>query len=421
MVLKRTFVLGRLLILALIIVLLLVPEWPAFQDERFKIGTILGQRYFDFLTWGVQAIATKSEAQLTSGDRYLNDEQQKDFVLDYLNQLENVRRLEAQINGIFADPELDDPAHEASDLQQEVDVLRADLSMKQQIAESILQNQISSVLNEEGFNVLGYTWPPVLFQMTPLPLVLIVSPREEIKQIYNIPLDHGLSTSIREDIESGIYEAADLSALVAPIGGLGFYPAMIVETNDINFLSNTIAHEWAHHWLTLKPLGINIFSNNELLTINETAASIVGNEIGRKVLERYYPEFIPADEPESGEEEDDGSDPLRFDFNKEMRTTRIKVDELLAEGRVENAEAYMEERRLFFWENGHRLRKLNQAFFAFYGSYADEPGEQGDDPIGPTILAIREGSSSLFEFLDRLSSVTSIDDLNEIAAGIGTS
>ncbi len=257
--------------------------------------------------------------------------------------------------------------------------------------------------------------------MTPLPLVLIVSPREEIKQIYNIPLDHGLSTSVREDIEAGIYEAADRSALVAPIGGLGFYPAMIVETNDINFLSNTIAHEWVHHWLTFQPLGINIFSNNELLTINETVASIVGNEIGRKVLERYYPEFVPADEQESDVEDDDDSDPLRFDFNKEMRTTRITVDELLAEGRVEDAEAYMEERRLFFWENGHRLRKLNQAFFAFHGSYADEPGEQGDDPIGPTILAIRDGSSSLFEFLDRLSSVTSIDDLNEIAADIGAS
>ncbi len=149
MVWKRTFVLGRLLVLALIIVLLLVPEWPAFQDERFRIGTILGQRYFDFLTWGVKAIAAKSEAQLTSGERYLNDGQRKDFVLDYLNQLDNVRRLEGQINRIFADPELDDPAHSASDLQQEVDDLRADLSLKQPIAESILQNQISLILNEK--------------------------------------------------------------------------------------------------------------------------------------------------------------------------------------------------------------------------------------------------------------------------------
>ena len=99
-----------------------------------------------------------------------------------------------------------------------------------------------------------------------------------------------------------------------------------------------------------------------------------------------------------------------------MRTTRIKVDELLAQGQVNDAEVYMEERRQLLWDNGYRIRKLNQAYFAFHGSYADEPGEQGEDPIGPAILAIRENSSSLHEFLDRLSSITEIEELYEIAA-----
>ena len=76
-VLKRTFFLGRLLLVALIFVVLAVPEWPAFQEERFKIDTILGQRYFDFLAWGARAVAAKSEALLTSGDRYLDDQQGK--------------------------------------------------------------------------------------------------------------------------------------------------------------------------------------------------------------------------------------------------------------------------------------------------------------------------------------------------------
>ena len=39
------------------------------------------------------------------------------------------------------------------------------------------------------------------------------------------------------------------------------------------------------------------------------------------------------------------------------------MDELLDDGRVEEAEAYMEERRRFFGENGFHIRKLNQAFF----------------------------------------------------------
>ena len=414
---KRTFAFGRLLIVVLIFVILAAPEWPAFQDERFQLDSILGQRHFDFLAWGAKAIGAKSVAQLTSGDSYLDSEQQAAFVLDYLTKLDNARRLESQINRIYSDPEIDAPAEAAADLQQEVDDLRTDLSTRQPIAESILENQVSTILNEEGFDLLGATWPPVQMQMTPLPMVLIVSPREEIKQIYNLPLDHGLSTDEREVIENDIYDETDRSALVAPIRGLGFYPAMIIESGDINGLVNTIAHEWAHHWLTLQPLGINIFANNELLTINETASSIVGNEIGRKVLERFYPEFLPPDETESAvEEKEDSSEPPAFDFNSEMRTTRIRVDELLAEGRVEDAETYMEDRRQFLWDNGYRIRKLNQAFFAFHGSYADEPGEQGDDPIGPAILAIREDSSSLYEFLDRLSSITEIEQLFEIAA-----
>jgi hypothetical protein len=77
----------------------------------------------------------------------------------------------------------------------------------------------------------------------------------------------------------------------------------------------------------------------------------------------------------------------------------------------------MEERRQFLWDNGYRLRKLNQAFFAFYGAYADTPGEQGDDPIGPAILTVRETSQNLREFMDRMASIRSIEALQREAAG----
>ncbi len=52
-------------------------------------------------------------------------------------------------------------------------------------------------------------------------------------------------------------------------------------------------------------------------------------------------------------------------------------DELLAAGKIEEAEAYMEARRQVFWDNGYAIRKLNQAYFAFYGAYADVPGGRG--------------------------------------------
>jgi hypothetical protein len=418
---KRSVSFIRLFGVVFVFILLAAPEWPAFEDERFKLDTILGQQHFDFLTWGVKAFVAKGEALLIAGDQLLDEREQKEFVLAYLDDLEQVRRFERQIDAIYADPEIDNPVTEAEELQKQVNTLRVDISTRQPIAESILEKQVSSILNEEEFDLVGYTWPPVLMRMTPLPMVLIVSPREEIRQIYNIPLNHGLSTETRENIEDGIYESVDRSALVTPIGGLGFYPAMIVETSDINFLVGTIAHEWAHHWLSLRPVGLNVFANNEMLRINETVASIVGEEIGRQVIERYYPEFAPAEDFAEVISDNNSSDPPAFDFNAEMRLTRVNVDALLANDQVDEAEAYMEERRQFFWDNGYRFRKLNQAFFAFRGSYADEPGEQGDDPIGPTLIAIRGNSPSLKSFLNEMSSVTSVSDLEEIARDHGIS
>ena len=98
-----------------------------------------------------------------------------------------------------------------------------------------------------------------------------------------------------------------------------------------------------------------------------------------------------------------------------MHLTRITVDKLLAEGRVEEAEAYMEERRVFFWDQGYRIRKLNQAYFAFYGAYADEPaGAAGEDPVGAAVRLLRAQSPSLSAFLKRISWISSFEDLQKL-------
>ena len=94
-----------------------------------------------------------------------------------------------------------------------------------------------------------------------------------------------------------------------------------------------------------------------------------------------------------------------------MHETRVKVDTLLADGKIEQAEAYMEARRQFFVEQGYQLRKLNQAYFAFYGAYNTGPGAGGQDPVGPAVIALRERSASLKDFLDRMSWMTSFEEL----------
>ena len=105
-------------------------------------------------------------------------------------------------------------------------------------------------------------------------------------------------------------------------------------------------------------------------------------------------------------------DPPPFDFRAEMRTTRVRADELLAAGKIDEAEAYMEARRQFFWDNGYAIRKLNQAYFAFFGAYADVPGgAAGEDPVGPAVRALREQSASLADFLNAISWMNSYEDL----------
>jgi len=186
-------------------------------------------------------------------------------------------------------------------------------------------------------------------------------------------------------------------------------------------MTEVIAHEWVHNYLTLRPLGINYFTTAELRTINETTASLAGKELGRLLLQKYYPEHLPPEaEPSlhvsASEVPEPAVDPDAFNFRKEMRITRVEVDRLLAEGQIEAAEAYMEARRIFFWDNGFALRKLNQAYFAFYGAYNDVPGggAAGADPVGPAVTAFRDQFNSLADFLKAISKVNSFTRLLEL-------
>jgi hypothetical protein len=97
-----------------------------------------------------------------------------------------------------------------------------------------------------------------------------------------------------------------------------------------------------------------------------------------------------------------------------MHETRVTADKLLAEGKIEEAEAYMEQRRQVFWQNGYLLRKLNQAYFAFHGAYADVPGgAAGEDPVGPAVRALREQSDSLADFVNAIAWMTSFGQLQQ--------
>jgi hypothetical protein len=69
----------------------------------------------------------------------------------------------------------------------------------------------------------------------------------------------------------------------------------------------------------------------------------------------------------------------------------------------------MEQKRQQLASMGYHIRKLNQAYFAFYGTYADSP--TSISPIGLELKELKSQSASLKDFLDAVASMTSRQDL----------
>ncbi len=399
----------------LLLTLVFKQEWGDFGDDNYKIAAILGGNSFDYLIWEAEAIASKAEAILSNSQTYLDEESRQKVVLDTVQLMGEIQQLEAEIRQIYTNPDEVTPDAASADLQQALGEKRAQLAEMQPLAEAIIQDQVGAILLEEGFGVLKQTWPPVMIHISPLPSLLVMSPRDEIVREKTGTLVPGVSTPEQERMETAVFNDLDMSALVVPIGGMGTFPAMIMETSNINWLTEVVTHEWAHHWMDFYPVGWN-YNDAQVRVINETIASTIDQEIRDKVIARYYPAYLPDPQPETAPAlpQTEPSDPPPFDFRAEMATTRTQVDDLLAEGKIEEAEAYMEERRIVFVENGHPIRKLNQAYFAFYGAYADRPGATGSDPTGPMIGDIRDASPDLRTFMDRMAGIATFEDLEKV-------
>ncbi len=388
---------------------------PGDQVERVRAFT--RQIEFDYVNWTLDALQDKlGQIGIGTAD-YLTPDDQSLLVLDYLDLVAQISQYEGYLDEYYTNPEIANPEAASEPLRQELDRLYKHRRHLAPLAESIFQNQLRTTAAELDLTFGGQSIPPVLYHITPLPLALIVSPRDVIQQDANISLQHEYPTDQRATLETQVDQALNVSSLVVNIGGVGTYPTMVVQTTNINWLAEVVAHEWIHNFLTLRPLGASYMKNAELRTINETTANIAGKEIGAALIERYYPEFVPPPpQPiaEPSEEITPEPEPPAFDFRAEMHETRLNVDQMLAEGEIEEAEAYMETRRQLFVENGYRIRKLNQAYFAFHGAYADQPGGAAgvsEDPIGAAVRALRAESPSLAAFVNRISWMWSFEQL----------
>lgn len=436
-----------------VFVLVVQGDGPPPDAYNTKLDRIVGADRFSIMRWEVEAFFEKGFNGLLPAQDYLDDEQRAQFAVDYLDLTRHHIDLQQQVEDIYADPGIDDADAASLDLRAERDQVRDEIERRRPLAEGIVQEQVASVFSDNGLGLAGQLFPPVQSRITPLPYILIISPRERIAYDLGIDLLPGLTVDRANEIEDGVFDQLDQAALVVPIGGLATYPSMILETQDLLFLLQTVSHEWVHHWLYLRPLGYRYLDGGETRTINETVASLIGDEVGILTLKRYYPDIAKDkysfvyDPPKPLEEQLSTSpppepDPNVFNFNREMFNTRVQVDEYLEQAQelftqadeaeqanraeealslredawnvVETAEQYMEDRRAVFVKNGYQVRKLNQAYFAFYGSYADAPGASGADPIGPAVRELRAHIPEIDEFLNVASSVVSLDDLNRV-------
>ena len=346
-----------------------------------------------------------------------------------------------KIGSVFRDEEgSDDGAlHRYFELGDEIDRLANEVPGSDALAraedergglearvEDIIEGRVTSVLEEQNlalepplFSDLGLIFPPVDFEIDPPPRVLAVSPRERIDLDESYLLTPGLSNETALAIEAGVEaDDPDVSALVVTTGGVATYPSVIREGRSYERLVDTVFHEWLHQYLIFFPLGRSYIKGGEARTLNESVANIAGSELARLYFEKYGPlEAEPPPTPGQSPTPSAAPDPLDdpFDFGAEMRALRLDVEELLAAGRIEEAEALMERKRDEFEAKGRYIRRLNQAYFAFYGFYADTPASI--DPIGPKLAALLERAGSPGEFVRQASAITSQADLDRLLGG----
>ncbi|MFC1910881.1 hypothetical protein ACFLXC_06360 [Chloroflexota bacterium] len=368
--------------------------------------SIIQPHRFSILKWESQAIPSEARQWVSGENSGAADDVRA--VYEFFSLLEKINSLKLCMNSIDAGKVVADKAA----IGEEIGIFEAKTEEFKESAEGAIAAQIIGVLAEQGiynpFCVRQFHLPPVSLRLEMPPHLLVVSPRDRIESISEITLNQDISIAQEEDIE-GQVDNLGVSSLVVELGGFGgTFPTFVLSTAGPRFAIITAVEEYLHQYLAFTPLGFRylldvtgIARDYEIATINETVAGTVSKEIGAIVYNKFYPDDVS----EIGEEQG-------LDFNAEMRQIRRTVDRLLAMGEIEQAEQFMEQKRLYLVSNGYYIRKLNQAYFAFYGMYGDSPISVS--PIGLEVAELRSQYGSIKEFLDAASRLTSRQDLQSL-------
>ena len=302
-----------------------------------------------------------------------------------------------------------------SNAQLAVDRLIAERDGFRDGVEEFLEQAVADAIRSAEVDLVdSFVWPPVDFRIDSPPKLLVTSPRDVIRRDEDVLIDPEISIDDIEKIENELAEVANISAVVLQTGGLASYPN-VIPTADLERLLDVAAHEWLHAYLVFNPFGRAYFDGGDIRVMNETLADIFGQEVGLRVYSEITGEpYVAPVRPETamhntesknpdgpdGSDSDEETGADDFDFNRFMAETRARTDELLEEGLMDEAESYMESRRIELLDHGHTIRKINQAYFAFHNTYAESPSSTS--PIARYLWDLRDQVDTVGELVKLL-------------------
>ncbi len=312
-----------------------------------------------------------------------------------------------------------------NDAQRRVDQIVIERDKIRDGLEEYLEQIISETVRTDEVGLVGsFVWPPVDFRIDSPPKLLVTSPRNEIRRVEGILIDPDISVEETLSIERELAELHDVSALIIQTGGLASFPS-VVPMVDLQRLMDIAAHEWLHGHLIFYPLGRSYFVDGEMRSVNETLSDLFGREIGQRVYAKITDQpYVAPVRPEtaslnwnSGKALEKKENLNQFSFNQFMSETRDRTDNLLLDGLVEEAEAYMETRRIQLLGHGYSIRKINQAYFAFHGTYGESPSSAS--PIARYIWDLREQVDTVGDLVKMLRGLKTYEQFEQLLVDQG--
>ena len=397
---------GKLCLVAIGILVLLSTRIDEYHFTQSDYAA--GSHSFSIVQWELRHLPLKWTHllwELYPGNKPV-DFERNSIVHEYLSTTLQLQKEQDNLaDALTTTPLIDSASKNYIDLKNK-EVVR--LSRKREElrgrAEEAIEAAVSRAANNHG---LGFTFgillPPTDFRLGDPPHLLIISRRDKIVMSDSKLINPNLKWSERAEIENRAELYENTSALVDDLAGLGTYPAIVSDKDSLRQIMRTAAHEWLHNYWIMKPLGRNMWNSQNMQILNETAADLVGNELGDEAF------TILGNDIENAYKYDtfSSSNPHLFTI---LRETRINVEEMLKNGSIEEAEKYMRKQLWNLKLGGYNIRKLNQAYFAFRGNYAEGPASIS--PIGSDLRELRDYYSTLGEFIESVSKIGNFEQFH---------